>query len=677
MSSTVSGVLWKANYGEVSDNAKFRVGKISPDTWDATFPIAQLGDLVTLLSAANALPVDVVQKTTTLQLRKVYAGFFTDVIVEPRLDTGTPAEILRFGMSELPDLLYVAQLLATDLQNKFPDDWDFSDLPIAMTFDKYGQVTNEIAQAYFEQAVSDSVSKKVGDAGVLYASKYGVKADGVTNDTVALKNALADASAKRATLVLPLNGKIILSQSIDWKYMDHDIVGQGCTLDFRALTSGVGLNLVGSTLVGRVRKTISSVFIQGPSTPGNLVDGIGHPTTSDTREVNFVNLLFSGFRHHVNIGTNAYLWTFRGCRFVSATSSSILMGGTNMGENLVFDNCLFDANTTAPYLETGTTAGLSAFFQNCSFDFGYQVANIKSGTFDFDQCHFEGQYAVPWITVQGGGSRPSVVSLRGGQFVAQGKSGDTTTNHTLVRITPPASGTDDVTVNFDRIHIKDSSGTNGVVALEDVSGVPNQILMNPVAPVGYGTGATRQRITLGTPTNLLRAGAFTSPITINTAGVSYSSDVWNGSASSVAAYSHDTSKVTKRGVADGCAKFTGLSFTARDTIMAKKFAVQGLKPVLISLQWAAQNLTTDVTGIRALATWFDAGVPTTAIGSEFDVSGLLRGGIFSTTGQTLGWELGSIIMTPPSGAGFLTIRIAATNTSADALWFSMFLANQF
>src|SRR5690606_12052399 len=85
---------------------------------------------------------------------KVFAGFFTDVIIEPRLDTGTPSEIIRFAVTELDDLLYVLQLLTTDLANKYPDDWDFSDLPIAVTFDKHGQFISDEAEKFFQEASS-------------------------------------------------------------------------------------------------------------------------------------------------------------------------------------------------------------------------------------------------------------------------------------------------------------------------------------------------------------------------------------------------------------------------------------------------------------------------------------------------------------------------------------------
>lgn len=146
MASTVSGVHWKANYGEISEKARFRVGKIESDTWEASFPISELADLISVLQGVTPLPVGVIQKGAEVQARKVFAGFFTDIIVEPRSDTGVPAEIIRFGEVELTDLLYVLQLLAADLANKYPDDWDFSDAPITLSFDKYGNITNPVAQ---------------------------------------------------------------------------------------------------------------------------------------------------------------------------------------------------------------------------------------------------------------------------------------------------------------------------------------------------------------------------------------------------------------------------------------------------------------------------------------------------------------------------------------------------
>ena len=152
MSSTVSGVHWKANYGEISERAACRVGRVESDTWEASFPIAELADLISVLQGVNSLGVGIVQRGTYVQARKVDAGFFTDVIVEPYSITGVPAEIMRFGDTLLSDLLYTLQLLAQDIINRYPDDWDFGDAPIAMAFDKYGRVTSPITEAYFENA---------------------------------------------------------------------------------------------------------------------------------------------------------------------------------------------------------------------------------------------------------------------------------------------------------------------------------------------------------------------------------------------------------------------------------------------------------------------------------------------------------------------------------------------
>ena len=166
MSSTVSGVHWKANYGEISDDPRFRIGKVESNTWEASWPISELVDVINVLQGVSSLPVDVIEKGTWNQARKVYAGFFTDIIVEPRLDTGVPSDIIRFGEAELTDLLYVFQLLAADIVNRRPDDWDFGDVPAVMAFTKYGQVTNVIAEAYFRQTFEEYVPEGTkGDKG--------------------------------------------------------------------------------------------------------------------------------------------------------------------------------------------------------------------------------------------------------------------------------------------------------------------------------------------------------------------------------------------------------------------------------------------------------------------------------------------------------------------------------
>lgn len=142
--STVSGGIWRANYGEVTEIQQFRLGPVSGIGWDATLPIRQLTDLASILSTVGSVGMDVIVRGTELQAWKETDGFFTDIVVGPRLDSGKPAQIFRFFIDKLSDLLYVLNLLMADIQNTYPDDWDFSTFPKAVVVGPGGVIDSDL-----------------------------------------------------------------------------------------------------------------------------------------------------------------------------------------------------------------------------------------------------------------------------------------------------------------------------------------------------------------------------------------------------------------------------------------------------------------------------------------------------------------------------------------------------
>lgn len=298
MSATVAGVYWKANYGEISDRPQFRIGRTGSETWDADFPISELSDLITVLQAVPALATGVTQKGVFNQAKKVYAGFFTDVVIEPRYDTGTPPQIMQFGESLLADLTYTLQLLATALSTEFPDDWDFSDVPIALSFDKYGQPTNKIAEGYVEDlvvgllpaaqdsstaalianpasATSAQLSTSYVRSGklVFNARDYGALPSAhQTVNTAAIQGAVSDAQAAAAlagtaTVLIPAgsyktNAAIIISAS--------GITIEGSGAELEPLHDGDTIRIAGTDLSSPVRRTtIRGLKILGTAVASN------------------------------------------------------------------------------------------------------------------------------------------------------------------------------------------------------------------------------------------------------------------------------------------------------------------------------------------------------------------------------------------------------------------------
>jgi hypothetical protein len=505
----------------------------------------------------------------------------------------------------------------------------------------------------------------------LYATDYGVKADATIDDTAALQSAFDAASATGATLVLP-GGTIKITAELSWKYQDCSIIGTTKTqIDARSLTTGCALRLISTTASGRVRRSLADVVLLGPSATATTVDAISHSTAQDTRGVEIRGVTFTGFRNQVRLLDNAFLWLFDQCVFTSAKASTVFLNGSNMGENISFRGCLFDAGAAGfSYLEVGQAAACSLFLHQCSFDFGSKVLDLSSGYVNFAQCHLEGRYAGPWITARDGGARPSAVTLNGGQIVAQAKQGDTLTHHTIVRIDTPTSGDYGVAVSINGTNIKDSSGLNGVVVLDDASGKSNNVLTLDPTVSGGGGG----RIAIGKPANILRRGQFDTATPIATGTANTWDDAWIGSGTSINGYSFDTSTSTKSGTASGCAKFSNLAYTARNTLLAKRGLVVPGRPVLLSLQYAYDNLTADSSGITVLVQWLRADDPNTALDAETPYNQLFRGGLKNLTNATSSWNMGSIVVNPPLGAGYIQVRMTAVNTTAAALYIRGFEA---
>lgn len=512
----------------------------------------------------------------------------------------------------------------------------------------------------------------------LYATSYGVLADGSTDDTNAMQSALNAASAAGRVLVLP-RGTIKITAGLIWKHGTHAIQGSapGTTIDARAMTSGATITLTPPSYVDRTRSWLSDVQFIGPSAAGTTVDAITNDTSSDTTRMTITRCLFKGFRNQVNLADNSYLITFDHCGFTTPNAGPpVYLHGNNMGENIVFQNCVFWNTVEFPFIKTDTKAGLSLFLNKCSFDFGFQVIELHCGMVNFNQCHLEGRYPGPWITAAADGSRPTVLTFQGGQIMCQTKTGDTLTQHDIIHINPGAQQAP-VTVAMHGTHVKDSAGPNGVRVLTDTSGFAlNSFNMQPAISAGNG-----ERVTIGNPTNLLRGGAFDALPALATAPPTTWNTDWGMSASSPnvqAAMSLDTTTVTKDGSASGCLKFAPLQFNgSRATILSKRFACQAKRPILISIEYDIQAFVSAAgsqDGINLLVSWYSADGST--IQAEYYDSTMLRGGVRSAAPRDIVWEFGSAQLLPPIGAASGQLRLIGQNASWNQLLIKNFFASQ-
>lgn len=151
----VAGTTWKAEYGELNERNQFRVGYATSETYDAYFPIAQLGDLISVLTTASGAAVGAFTVGTYLQVRNVTTGFHTELVVEPRSNT-FPVQIMRLPVSESADLISTLTSLQGALGE--PSDWDGTD--------------RGIRQSELPEYLQPSALKATIDAKAGWAQKY-------------------------------------------------------------------------------------------------------------------------------------------------------------------------------------------------------------------------------------------------------------------------------------------------------------------------------------------------------------------------------------------------------------------------------------------------------------------------------------------------------------------------
>lgn len=146
--------------------------------------------------------------------------------------------------------------------------------------------------------------------------------------------------------------------------------------------------------------------------------------------VNFSDVHVTGFDISHQYGSNAYMFSWRNCRFAGGVAISSKTGATNYGENMGYYHCVFGDGFR--FMDLNAPGGF--YFNQCSFDYTGEndpaIPLFKlQGQINFTDCHFE------W----GNDSRPnagnsvmrvlgdaSTVVIRGGTIILNSNA---ETNH--------------------------------------------------------------------------------------------------------------------------------------------------------------------------------------------------------------------------------------------------------
>lgn len=239
---------------------------------------------------------------------------------------------------------------------------------------------------------------------------FGAKGDGVTDDTLAIQNAINSIKGTGGTVIFP-HGTYVVNGSLT-TYGNVIMDGNNSIIDCsKNATPRVFLtvNPSGLPTVPQVNMTPvlqnatvkgNASFIPNPVsyTPGLM--GIAF----NTAHVNVEHVSFMGFDKTTVFNSNSYIITFDSCTF-GYNNYGVYFDGTskaNLGEKIVFSNCSVGNNNYGIYNNLG-----SLTFEHCSIDYN-NVNHIASNNTDLggtasavltlNDCHIETTNAASPVT---------------------------------------------------------------------------------------------------------------------------------------------------------------------------------------------------------------------------------------------------------------------------------------
>lgn len=229
-------------------------------------------------------------------------------------------------------------------------------------------------------------------SGAVKVEWFGAKGDGVTDDTVAIQNAIGYCDTIEfndstylvsETLYIDVSRKLLIGKSntkIDFKLLPIAaeavrIYSTGNT--YKQTQKGIkNIELFNS--LGTSRNTIGISYYNSVGYEGG---NISHITIEN------VNL--NGFGTAEHYGKDAYFIKHIGCDMWNNTVVIKSDGGPNMGENISYSGCAF-FNSGSILDVTGTGSTIDMYFNQCSFDFSTMIfAMIDNAIINLSQCHIE------------------------------------------------------------------------------------------------------------------------------------------------------------------------------------------------------------------------------------------------------------------------------------------------
>lgn len=172
---------------------------------------------------------------------------------------------------------------------------------------------------------------------------------------------------------------------------------------------------------GRYKTGTTSVPDETFTTNGLV---IGESTSSQTSDLNIVNLTVRGFQSCITVaGPNSYLLQFTNLHCgVAWFRGFAWTASSNSGENIQFFggsiyNCINTAGTAQGVYVAPTASSVELIFNGASFDYNDVDVSQNLGNITLNDCHMENNNNNPKITIANTASKePSKLRIKGGSM---------------------------------------------------------------------------------------------------------------------------------------------------------------------------------------------------------------------------------------------------------------------
>ncbi|MCK6958252.1 hypothetical protein L8Q53_07770 [Enterobacter kobei] len=266
---------------------------------------------------------------------------------------------------------------------------------------------------------------------------FGYDSSSTADQSAILQNAIYFAVAKNRKFIGSTRNTIYITSTIyippflvaDWRGMKIKTVTNAITAV--RLSSGAatipsppykpGTPLDQLEIEGRYKAGTTSVPDETFTTNGLV---IGESTSSQTSDLNVINLIVRGFQSCITVtGPNSYLLQFTNLHCgVAWFRGFAWTASSNSGENIQFFggsiyNCINTAGTSQGIYIAPTSSSVELTFNGTSFDYNDVDVSQNLGNVMLNDCHMENNNNNPKITIASTASKePSKLRIKGGSM---------------------------------------------------------------------------------------------------------------------------------------------------------------------------------------------------------------------------------------------------------------------